>query len=265
MIAVMHHDDVAVRAVRARDAREPLDQSLRRLRFPVPANFRPHHDALHSRAANFSAQQRIPVPVRRTHPARRLRVSGGGNRVLAARELVANSRARLKKQICMCVRMISEQVAARGNFLHEFRAGTRKFSDQKKCRAHGIAVKQFEKPRSDRRIRPIVKRERDFPRGGCVPQRRAEQFRRRSDRAPGGNSRSGRRATSTQSPAKDSIGLQAVIFARPRPRHTRRRVTLYGRDARLRVHGVNVSLNELERAASGPRIVEPRERENGIF
>ena len=194
-----------------------LDEALGRLRLPVPANFRPHHDAPHSRAANFSAKQRASVTVRRTHPARRFRANGGGDRILAAHKLFANSRARSKKQICMRVRMISDQMAARGNFLHEFRTGARKFSDQEKCRAYGVAFKQFEKPRSDRRIRPIVKRESDFPRARtCAapsgrtipttePPRPRRQFPQRLPRH------------STPSPARDSMCLQAAIFARPSP------------------------------------------------
>jgi hypothetical protein len=92
IIAIVQHDNVALRLGRSRDARESLDQTLGRLRLPVPANLRPHHDAPHSRAANFSVQQRVSVTVRRPHPARRFHVSGS-DRILAARELVANSRA----------------------------------------------------------------------------------------------------------------------------------------------------------------------------
>ena len=39
VIAIVQHDDVAQPAVRMRDGREPLNQLLRRLRFPVLANF----------------------------------------------------------------------------------------------------------------------------------------------------------------------------------------------------------------------------------
>jgi len=39
VIAVVQHDDVAQAAVRLRNDREPLNQFLRRLRFPVLANF----------------------------------------------------------------------------------------------------------------------------------------------------------------------------------------------------------------------------------
>src|SRR3977135_183225 len=39
MIAVMEHDDVAVRGAWTTDAREPCDQTLGRLRLPVPTNF----------------------------------------------------------------------------------------------------------------------------------------------------------------------------------------------------------------------------------
>ena len=122
--------------------------------------------------------------------------------------------------------MISDQMGAPGNFLHEFRAGTRKFPNQEKCRVHRVAVKQFEKPRSDRRIWPIVKRESDFPRGGCAPHRRPKQFRRRSHRAPGGNSRSGCRATRHN--CRQEIQFDSnSLFSHGLARHTSRRVTLW--------------------------------------
>lgn len=177
MIAVVQHDDVAARPVRARHARESGDQAVGRLRFPVTEKFRPHDDALDPRATNFSAQQRASVTVRRTHPERRSRVKGGCDGFLAPRQFAANFLARLKNQICMCVRMIADQMAARGNVFHEFGTGAREFSDQKKCRAHGIAVEQIEKSGRDRRIRPVVKRESDFSRGNRVTQRWTEQFR----------------------------------------------------------------------------------------
>src|ERR1700686_1828151 len=84
MIAVMQDDDVAPRPVLARDARKSFDQAIGPLRLPVPANFRPHHYAANSRAANFSAQQRASVTVRRPPPARRFRARGRSARVLAA-------------------------------------------------------------------------------------------------------------------------------------------------------------------------------------
>ena len=39
VIAIMQHEDVAVRAAGGCDAREPRNQPLRRLRFPVPVTF----------------------------------------------------------------------------------------------------------------------------------------------------------------------------------------------------------------------------------
>ena len=96
MIAVMQHHDVPVRPVRARDACEPLDQALRRLRLPVPANFRPHHHTRDSRAARFPAQQRAAVAIGRTHPSRRP-PRGGRYCRLASLQFAANSHARLQE------------------------------------------------------------------------------------------------------------------------------------------------------------------------
>src|ERR1700674_3888157 len=56
VIAVGKHDDVAMRAARAGGSRKPGDQTLGRLRLPVPTNRRPHHDSLHAGAADLSIQ-----------------------------------------------------------------------------------------------------------------------------------------------------------------------------------------------------------------
>ncbi len=116
MIAVMQHYDVAAPPTWTRHMSEPLDQAPGRLRLPVPANFRPHHHALHSRAPYFRAQQRTPVTVRRPHPARRRCSRRRGNRVLAAGQFASNFRAGFKNQTGMSIRVIADQVAARGNF-----------------------------------------------------------------------------------------------------------------------------------------------------
>src|SRR5882672_1233578 len=56
VIAVVKHNDVAMSAARAPGSREPCDQTLGRLRLPVPANPGPHHDSLDAGAANLSIQ-----------------------------------------------------------------------------------------------------------------------------------------------------------------------------------------------------------------
>ena len=108
VIAIMQQDDVAVFAVRTGDAREPANQLLWRLRLPIAANFRPHHYALHPRTLNLAVQQRIPITIRRAHPARRFRLRGCGNGILASGQLVANRGARLEKQIGVRLRVISQ-------------------------------------------------------------------------------------------------------------------------------------------------------------
>lgn len=193
MVSIMQHHDVAPRPARTRDAREPLDQSLRRLRIPIPANFRPHDHALHSRPAHFAAEQRAAVTVRRPHPARRSS-HGGGNRGLASLQLVANSRPRLKNQIRMRIRVIAKQVAADRHFLNQPRTFPYKFPDQKKCCRNGIAIKQVEELRGDGWVGAIVKCEGDFFCRCRVPHGWPVQLRRRSNSSPRGDSRSGYRA-----------------------------------------------------------------------
>jgi len=66
--------------------------------------------------------------------------------------------------------MIADQMAARGYFPYQIGASSSKFADQKKCRAHGIAIKEIKQKRSDGWIRPIVKGEGDLFRRAGVPQ-----------------------------------------------------------------------------------------------
>jgi hypothetical protein len=85
--------------------------------------------------------------------------------------------------------MIAQQVAARGDFSDQVRALPNKSSDQKKCRAHGVAIEQFEKLRGDGWIWAIVKGESDLRGGIRVPHGTSEQFRRWGNRAPGSDPR----------------------------------------------------------------------------
>src|SRR5579872_1178104 len=129
---------------------------------------------MHSGAANFRLQQRIPVTEWRSHAERRVLAGRGRDRFLAAQQLIAYSNARSQKKIGVGVRMISQNVSASRNFPHQFRAGEREFSDQKKRGANGMPAEQLQQPRSHSGVRPIVKSERYFSRGGSAPDGRAE-------------------------------------------------------------------------------------------
>src|SRR5260370_20267848 len=90
----------------------------------------------------------------------------------------------------MCVRMVSEQMSARGNFPDQIGAGARKFSNQEKCRASGVAVEQIEESRGNGRVGAIIEGQRERL-GRCrMPNRGAKQFRRRANGAPSCDSRS---------------------------------------------------------------------------
>src|SRR6266404_9427871 len=80
--------------------------------------------------------------------------------------------------------MIANQVAARGNFPDQIGASARKFSDQKKCHAYGVTLEQFEKLRSDSRVRAVIERESESLGGGRVPHCGPEQFGRRPNGSP---------------------------------------------------------------------------------
>ncbi len=119
-----------------------------------------------------------------------------GNRVLASGQLFANRGAGFEKTDWRASPCDCPTVPARGNFPDQIGACAHKFSDQKKCRAHGVAIEQFEKLGSDGRVWAIVKGERDLPRGRRVPHGGAEQFGRGSDSTPRRDSGSGRCASS---------------------------------------------------------------------
>ena|ERR1700724_2985364 len=135
-----------------------------------------------------------------------------GNGVLATHQLLANSRTRLKNQVRVRVRVITYRMLPRGNLFDQIRARPRKFSDQKKCHAYGVVVEQIKEARSDGRVRAVVKRERERL-GRCrVPNRRAEQFRRRANDSPRSHACSSRYASRHYDGPRIQFAPNAVNF-----------------------------------------------------
>jgi len=129
MIPIVKQDHLATRSAGADDTREPLNQALGRLGFPIKAFPRPHHDAPHPRFANFTVEEWTSITVGWTHPARRRGLNRSGDRDLASRQFVTDGIPGLKYQIWMRIRVIAEQMAAHGNFLSQGRTIPDKFSD----------------------------------------------------------------------------------------------------------------------------------------
>src|ERR1700722_1516678 len=95
----------------------------------------------------------------------------------------------------MGVRVIADDMAARGGLFQEVRTFARVFSDHKKSRASLVAVKKIEQLRRDCRIRPVVKRESKLLRRIRPADRPAKELRTRIGRSVGGASRCGSRQT----------------------------------------------------------------------
>jgi hypothetical protein len=91
--------------------------------------------------------------------------------------------------------MIAKHVAASGNFPDQIGASPRKFSDQKKRRAHRVTLEQIEKHRSDNRVGAIIERECKRLGGGRVPHCGPEQFGRRPNGSPGSDTCGGHHAS----------------------------------------------------------------------
>src|SRR5439155_12713054 len=85
-------------------------------------------------------------------------------------------------------RVIAHQVSTRDSFFHQLWTFTRVSPNQKKCRFRTVPVQQIEQFRSHRRIRPIVKGERQLARGVCAANCTPEELRARMCGAVGGGS-----------------------------------------------------------------------------
>jgi len=165
----MHHHNIALRTARTGNTRKPFYEPLRWLRLPVPTNFGPHDHPLNPCSTNFAAKQGTAVTIGRSHPPWRLGPGCRSYRVLATHQFTVNSAPCFPNKIGVRIRVIANQVAPGINFLYQRRTSARKFSDQEKCSAYGVAFKQVKQLRSDCRIRTIIERQRDFSRGFRVP------------------------------------------------------------------------------------------------
>jgi len=149
----------------------------------------------------------------------------------------------LKNQIRVRFRVVSEQMAASGNFSDQIGASARKFSDQKKCRAHGVTVEQIEKHRSDSRVRAIIERESDRLGGGRVPHCGSEQFGRRPNGPPGSDTCGGRHTSRQYDGQRVQFVSDAVDF----------RMASLGIPAAVLVGGGPLSDNPVSQAESDLR------------
>src|SRR5260221_8235608 len=82
----------------------------------------------------------------------------------------------------MCQRMIRDQMAALRRFSDKFRPPPRIFSNHEECRSRVVAFEQIEQLWSQRRIRAVIERDREFARRVCAANGRAKYLRARMDR-----------------------------------------------------------------------------------
>src|SRR5256885_16206935 len=99
------------------------------------------------------------------------------------------------EKIRMRLRVIAHQVPTRDSFFHQLWTFARVSPNQKKCRPRVVTVQQVEQLGSHRRIRSIVKGERQLARGVCTANRTPEELRVRICGAVGGGSSQGRDST----------------------------------------------------------------------
>ncbi len=84
----------------------------------------------------------------------------------------------------MGLRMIAESVPASRDLAYELGTRARESSHQKKSRSHRVPFEKCQQLRSNGRIRPVVKRQRNLTASARMVQSRAENFRCGMHRAP---------------------------------------------------------------------------------
>lgn len=99
--------------------------------------------------------------------------------LLAADQLVLCSLGATEEQIRVRVGVIADGMAPRVDLFCQFRTLADEFADQEERGLDVVSGKQVEQLRGDRRIRPVVKGERQFIRSSSLADGCAEQFRLR--------------------------------------------------------------------------------------
>ncbi len=178
VIAIVHQDDVS----RAH-SRKPRDHSLRGLRLPVVTQTRPRGDAAKLQRARYATELRPAKSEGRPHPLHReracamryfaRRTHGRAKRLpdglFALSQLLRDARSGKPNEVRMGVRVIGEQMPARGDLAHQLRAFRGESPDDEKSGARVVAREQVEQPRGNGRIRPVIKGKSNRV-GRCAPR-----------------------------------------------------------------------------------------------
>ncbi len=192
-------------------AAQALNYPLRVLCRPVARHHIPHHYSLAALPRN-AIQPRAPISVRRTHPphshARR-----AADRLIALLQFLARRMRPAKRQSRMRLRVASDRVPTLHNLCRELRKRANVPPNHKKRPSRAIPFEQIQNRRSDRRIRPIIKRQRNRVCKPGLANRRPKQLRRMCDRSP--RARRGRRAHATGRHPQKFVRRHAQIFSRP--------------------------------------------------
>lgn len=183
MIAIVQQDDIA-----ATRAPETTNYRSGRLGLPIPGEHGPHDHAkraaLRAALADDSIELGAAKAVRRTHPARSL-AGDGFDSFVAAGEFVCYATRAHESERRVRFGMISDGMAALGDFTRKIGKEADVAADQEKCGAGLILVEQIKKRGRDGGIGAIVKGDRH---GGWIAgaaHRRAEKLRSGRDRCPG--------------------------------------------------------------------------------
>ncbi len=142
------------------DGLHARNQPFRRFFVLITRNQRPHGRAV----AEFAGRRDDP---RIAHPKGRAKPFGCGadrirDRVVAKAQLNPDLCGRQPQKIRVRFGVIPNAVSARDGFSNQLRTFADVSANQEKCRLSVVTVEKIEQLGRDRRIRPIVKRDRQF-------------------------------------------------------------------------------------------------------
>ncbi len=144
------------------DGPHARNQPFRRFLVPITRNQRPHGRAV----AEFAGRRNDP---RISHPKGRAKPLGRraqhiGNRIVAEAQLNPDLCGRQPQEIRVRFGVIPNDVSASDGFFHQRRTFADVSPNQEKCGLGVVKVEKMKQLGRDRRIRPIVKSNRQFTR-----------------------------------------------------------------------------------------------------
>lgn len=183
MISVVQQYDITTAS-----APEAANYGSGRLRLPIPGQDGPHDHAkraaFRAAFADDSIELRAAKAERRTHPAR-TPAGNGFDGFVAAGKFNSDAARTHEGERRVRFGMISDGMAALGDFARKIRKEADVATDQEKCGTSSILIQQIEQRGRDGGVRAVVKS--DGHRGAIAgaPNRGAEKLRCGRDRGPG--------------------------------------------------------------------------------